>query len=137
MRSLMTPVLLAAVALANAPAPSSDKPETVLVTYHAKVGSEAALLRQIDAQWSTLQRLHAAVSQPHLVLRAHDDAGKPLVFEVFTWTSRDIPDHAPAEILAIWKAMGRFVEAGATRRGIEIREVVPVNSVDRPGGANE
>jgi hypothetical protein len=46
--------------------------------------------------------------------------------EVFTWKSPDIPDHAPAEVRAIWQRLEDACEPRDGRPGIDFAEVTAV-----------
>jgi hypothetical protein len=101
-------LLFAAVAAVHAASP----PETVLVTYRAKAGSEAQVENLVRKQWATLQRLALVTPETHVLVR-----DRATFTEVFSWKSADIPDAAPAEVTALWTKMGKVTEK------IEIREV--------------
>ena len=47
----------------------TEKPETVMVTFHAKAGAEAQLARVIADHWKTASDLKLVTSSPHLTLR--------------------------------------------------------------------
>ena len=120
-------VACAAEPPANAAAPAAD-PETVLVTYRITAGKEANFLKLVKAQWQTLQKLHAVTDAPHTFLRGREAKGGVYFVEVFTWTSASIPDHAPAEVQAIWSELGKVCEARDGHAGIEIVEVDPIDA---------
>ncbi|HET9742780.1 MAG TPA: hypothetical protein VFQ00_08525 [Terriglobales bacterium] len=123
---VLTVGVIAAASSAPALAQSNMDPETVLVTYHVKADQEQSLLKVLNQQWSALQRLDLVQKgQPHLLLRGTEE-GKPVVFEVFTWITADTPDHAPAEIQALWKQMQNSVESRGGHPGIDIRTVTEV-----------
>ena len=94
---------------------AASPPETVLVTYRAKAGSETQVETLVRKQWATLQRLELVTHETHVLVRDH-----ATFTEVFTWRSADIPDAPPAEVTAIWGEMGKVTEK------IEIREVTRV-----------
>jgi hypothetical protein len=60
----------------SAIAQSSAMPETVMVTYHAKAGSEAALANAIARQWAAANRLKLVLETPHTLVRG-DEQGRP------------------------------------------------------------
>lgn len=43
----------------------AEPPETVMVTYHAKQGSEDELARALADHWSTAKRLDLVAAEPH------------------------------------------------------------------------
>lgn len=110
MRKTAIAILLALAAVAA----HAAKPETVMVTYRPKKGSEAQLAQVVAKHWDTARRLELVTSDPRHVYRAGS-----MLIEVFTWKDAEIPDHAPAEIRAIWDEMNALVEKG----GISILEV--------------
>jgi len=109
----------------------AGKPETVMVTYHARAGAETALARVIARHWSTMQELKLAGEGPRLTLRGTEEGGKTYFVDIFTWRDTGIPDSAPPAIQSIWKEMGELVEARGGRQAIEIAEVSPVTP-ERP-----
>jgi hypothetical protein len=102
---------------------SAGKPETVMVTCHAKAGSEAELARVLGRHWAALRDLKLVADAPHLTLRGSEDGSKTYFVEIFTWRDASIPDAAPAAIQKIWAEMGEFVEPRGGRPGIDIVEV--------------
>jgi len=107
------------------------EPETVMVTLHAKAGAEAELVRVVERHWETARRLNLVLPATHVTLRGAEADGKTYFVEVFTWRDADIPDHAPAEIQAIWKEMNAAVEARAGQPGLHFTEVSIVERTDR------
>jgi hypothetical protein len=119
-----------ALALAGEPDPKS--PETVVVTYHVKPGSEAAMEKLLrEDHWPMLRRNGFVRESPHVLVKCVEDGGKPCFREVLTWRDHETPDNAPPEVHAVWDRMQTLVE----KRGadsIEIEEVellVPAQSV--------
>ena len=102
---------------------SKDKPETVIVTYHAKPGSEAALASVIAKQWRTVRDLKLVREAPHVAVRGFEDGNKTYFVEILTWSDASIPDSAPAAIQAIWAEMNKLVEPRGGKSGIDIAEV--------------
>ena len=105
---------IALLLLFAAVAASAATPETVMVTYRAKKGSEAQLAQVLSRHWETVRRLDLVTAEPREVFRA----GSTLI-EVFTWKDAEIPDNAPAEVTALWAEMNKLVE----KNGISILEV--------------
>ena len=97
-----------------------DRPETVMITFHAKAGAENDLARVIASHWTTARRLDLVLDSPHLTLRSSD--GKDLV-EILTWRDAAIPDDAPAEIRASWADMNRLVEPRGGTPGLTIERM--------------
>jgi hypothetical protein len=105
-----------------AAAPQSATPETVMVTYHAKPGSEAALANAIARQWATATSLKLVSETPHTVVRGNEE-GKTYFIEIFTWRDANTPDAAPAAIHNIWSEMNQLVESRGGRPGIDFTAV--------------
>ena len=102
------------------------KPETVMVTYRAKAGSEEDLARVIAKHWTVARDLKLVGGTTHVTLRGAEDGNKTYFVDIFTWRDASIPDAAPPAIQAIWAEMGKLVEARAGRPGIDIVEVTVV-----------
>ena len=114
-------VTISALALAGEPDPRS--PETVVVTYHVKPGSEAAMEKLLrEDHWPLLRRLGYVWESPHVLVRCVEDGGKPCFREVLTWRDHDTPDNAGAEVRAVWDRMKPLVEKRGDQ-AIEIDEV--------------
>jgi ketosteroid isomerase-like protein len=99
-------------------------PETVMVTLHARPGSENVLALTIARHWNTATRLNLVLAEPHLSLRGAEGEGKTYFVEIFSWRDADIPDNAPAEIRGIWDELNGLVEARGGRPGLDL---VPVS----------
>jgi hypothetical protein len=103
-----------------------EPPETVMVTYHAKQGSEDELARVIADHWSAAKRLGLVAIEPHIVVRSAE-AGRPVDFvEIFTWRDASTPDNAPEPIRVSWDRMNKLVESRGGHAGIEFVEVKAV-----------
>jgi hypothetical protein len=102
---------------------AEDVPETVMVTLHAKPGAEAELARVLERHWETVRRLDLVLPATHVTLRGTDGGNRTYFVDIFTWRTAEIPDHAPAEILAIWKDMNALVEPRGGKPGLSITEV--------------
>ena len=100
--------------------------ETIHSVAHVKRGMEAHYA-EISAQaWALYRKLDLVLPSPHVVLRGADEAGLPYLVEIFTWRSADIPDHAPPEVLALWKQLEEACEKRGGRPGIDFAEVTAV-----------
>jgi hypothetical protein len=123
--SVLTIVGLAVSIPRSASAQPSAMPETVMVTYHAKAGSEAALANAIARQWAAANRLKLVLKTPHILVRG-DEQGKAYFVEIFTWRDANIPDDPPAAIQNIWAEMNQLVESRGARPGIDFAAVSAV-----------
>jgi hypothetical protein len=97
--------------------------ETVYTTFRVIPGKEAEFAKVLAKAWPTYHRLGMVLARPHLVLSGTDDAGKPYFIEILTWKDHDAPDHAPAEVQAIWDQMTALCEKRDGHRRIEFYEV--------------
>ena len=102
---------------------AADQPETVMVTFRAKPGTEAELARVIASHWRTARELDLVTSAPHVTLRGTEDGNKTYFVAVFTWRDASIPDAAPAAIQRIWSQMNALVESRGGRPGLHFEEV--------------
>jgi quinol monooxygenase YgiN len=119
-----------AAAITNTPVANPDT-ETVIDRFQVKPGKEADFLKVLQTHWPTLRRLNMVLETPHVVLRGEDDEHKTYFIEVLTWKDHDTPDHAPPEVLAIWKEMEALCERRLGHRGIEFHEVQVVPAAVR------
>jgi hypothetical protein len=108
---------------ANLPGPGT---ETMHSVAHVKRGMEARYAELSAQAWALYRKLDLVLEKPHVVLRGVDDAGLPYFVEIFTWKSADVPDHAPPEVLAIWKQLEEACEKRNGRPGIDFSEVTAV-----------
>jgi hypothetical protein len=99
-----------------------EVPETVMVTYHVRLGQKAALARVLARHWATARRLNLVRGAPHIIVQGAG-SGDPYFVEIFTWRDGSIPDSAPAEIKGLWSEMGRLVEPRNGRPGIDFQQV--------------
>lgn len=99
-----------------------DEPETVIATFHAKAGAEAALANVIADHFATARRLNLVLAEPHVTVRMNE-ADKTAFVDIFTWRDGSLADNAPPDILAIWAEMAKLTEPRGGKPGIDI---VPV-----------
>lgn len=104
------------------PEATSDKAETVVVTYRFAPQNEVALRNVIQRHWEIVRRLQL-VTGSHQLYRADDS-----FIEIFTWRDAAIPDAPPAEVSAIWTEMERLADKRGGKSGINFEEVRPVVS---------
>jgi hypothetical protein len=112
------------VLLAQPPAP---KPETVVITFHAKPGAETELARLIEKHWTVACEMKLVQDSPHLTLRRVEKGNKVCFTDIFTWRDAAIPDNAPPAIQAIWAQMNQLVESRAGDPGLAIASVAIVS----------
>jgi hypothetical protein len=110
----MRKTVLAILLVLAAVAANAAEPETVMVTYRPKKGSETKLAEVVARQWVTLQQLGLVTSERRELYRAGS-----MLIEVFTWKDAAVPDNPPAEVRALWDEMGKLVE----KNGISILQV--------------
>jgi hypothetical protein len=102
---------------------TKDDTETVYTTFRVIPGKETEFAKVLAKAWPTYHRLGMVLERPHLVLSGADDAGRPYFIEILTWKDHDAPDHAPAEVQAIWDQMTALCEKRDGHRRIEFYEV--------------
>jgi hypothetical protein len=112
---------------AQAAAQPSDA-ETILSTYHVKAGREKAFQEVVERTWAVYRKLDAVLPSPHFLAKSTDDQGRTDFHELFTWRSSDIPDHAPAQIKAVWKELQDLCEKRDGKEGIEGMELDLIRS---------
>lgn len=108
------------VLLAQQPTP---KPETVVITFHAKLGAEAELARVIEKHWTVAREMKLVQDSPHLTMRRIEEGNKVCFTEILTWRDSAIPDNAPPAIQAIWAQMNHLVESRGGDPGLGIATV--------------
>jgi hypothetical protein len=116
--SLMKPRLILVLSLAFLAGCSTAKqagksaaPETVLVTYHVKSGSEADFELVLKEAWQVYRREHLVYAEPHVIVRGKDKGDKPKLVEIFTWIDGKTPDDPPAAVKEAWDKMMPLCEA--------------------------
>jgi hypothetical protein len=112
-----------AFAQAGSKGTPKDDTETVYTTFYVTPGKEAEFWKVLERAWPTYYKFGMVLKRPHLILRGADDAGRPYFIEVLTWKDHDKPDHAPAEVQAIWDQMTALCERREGHRRIEFYEV--------------
>ena len=127
MKRTIAAVVLLILLCASAPARTGGgpkDPETVVVTYHVRPGSEAQMEKLMrEDHWPLLKRLNLVFDAPHVLVSGTESGGKPYLREILTWRDHDTPDNAPPEVEAVWKRMYDYVEKRDGKPSIEIEEV--------------
>jgi len=88
----------------------SFAPETVMVTYHVKAGSEVQFEQLLRNLWQIYTENHMVRAKPHLILQDAEKGGVR-VTEIFTWVSHDMPEQAPESVHTLWQQMHSFCES--------------------------
>jgi hypothetical protein len=104
---------------------AADEPETVMATFHAKPGAEAALAKVIADHFVTARQLNLVLAEPHVTIRMNE-GDKAALVDIFTWRDGSIPDDAPTAIRALWTEMARLTEARGGKPAIDIVQVALV-----------
>jgi hypothetical protein len=109
---------------------ASDLPgpgtETIYSIAHVKPGMEKQYAELSAKTWAIYRKLDLVLPAPHVVVRAVDSQNLPYFVEIFTWKSAEIPDHAPAEVRAVWQELENTCEKRNGRPGIDFTEVTAV-----------
>jgi hypothetical protein len=112
-----------AFAQAGSGGPKKDDTETVYTTFYVTPGKEAEFWKVLERAWPTYYKHGMVLKSPHLILRGADDSGRPYFIEILTWKDHEAPDHAPADVQAIWDQMTALCEKRDGHRRIEFYEV--------------
>jgi hypothetical protein len=62
-------------------------------------------------------------SQPHVIVQDNEYGDKTRFVEIFTWASRDTPDHAPSSVKTVWEQLQMLCESRGGHDGLEGGEV--------------
>lgn len=117
-----------AFAQAGKSSPPKDDTETVYTTFYVVPGKEDEFWKVLERAWPTYYKHGMVLKSPHLILRGADDSGRPYFIEILTWKDHEAPDHAPADVQAIWDQMNALCERRDGRRRIEFYEVKIIES---------
>jgi hypothetical protein len=100
--------------------------ETIYSIAHVKRGMEMQYAELSAKSWAIYRKLDLVLPAPHIVVRGMDSQNLPYFVEIFTWRSAEIPDHAPAEVRAVWQELESACEKRNGRPGIDFTEVTAV-----------
>jgi len=95
----------------------------MLLTYHAKLGSEAELQRVLASAWDIYRADNLVCEEPHVLFRRPEGRTKSCFVEILSWVSHAAPDHPPANVAAIWQQEQSLCESRGGRPGIDGSEV--------------
>src|SRR5215472_3627417 len=105
------------------PGPGS---ETIYSIAHVKRGMETQYAELSARSWAIYRKLDLVLPAPHIVIRGADSGNPPYFVEIFAWKNAEIPDHAPAEVRAVWQELENACESRNGRPGIDFTEVTAV-----------
>jgi hypothetical protein len=129
-RSLMIAAALALTLSLFAQKQADELPgpgtETIYSIAHVKRGMETQYAELSAKTWAIYRKLDLVLPAPHVVVRGVDAQNLPYFVEIFAWKSADIPDHAPAEVRAVWQELENACEKRDGRPGIDFTEVTAV-----------
>jgi len=100
-----------------------------LCTYRVKEGKDGEFLALLGTHAPTLQRLGLLTSDPMPLFQGTDESGRSFFVELLHWKSAEghkLAEQMP-EVLRIWEAMGKLVEARMGRPAMEFPFVEPVS----------
>ena len=100
--------------------------ETIYSIAHVKRGLETQYAALSSKSWALYRKLDLVLPAPHIVVRGVDSENLPYFVEIFTWKSADIPDHASAEVRAVWQELENACEKRNGRPGIDFAEVTAI-----------
>jgi hypothetical protein len=107
-----------------------DRPETVLVTYHVRMGKEEDFKDLLERAWKIYRSENLVKSEPHLVVRFGEENQTVGYIEVFTWVNHAAPLKVPDSIKKIWAEEHGMCEARSGRTDIgggEVELLAPRN----------
>ncbi|MGD0061645.1 MAG: hypothetical protein ABSD58_19735 [Verrucomicrobiia bacterium] len=102
---------------------TKSPPESVMVTYHVKPGTEAEFQHVLADVWAFYRKERLVLAQPHLIARSDDGPGNTRFVEIFTWVSHSAPEHVPASVGKLWDQMQSLCEPRNGQPGIDISEI--------------
>jgi hypothetical protein len=103
--------------------PPKDDTETVMVTYHVRMGQEVNFHGLLTRAWDTYRGEHMVFAQPHIIVQDREPNGKTRFVEVFTWVSRATPQHAPDSVKQVWNQEQSLCEVRDGHTALEVTEV--------------
>jgi hypothetical protein len=103
-------------------------PETMLVTYRVRPGSEMEFEQVLAQAWTIYRKERLVHAWPHVIVRDKDGLGGTSFVEIFSWVDHEAPDHPPKPVQDIWARMTSLCEARNGHPGIEGAEVEVVQS---------
>ena len=103
--------------------PSKADTETVMVTYHVRMGQEVNFHGLLTRAWETYRGEHLVFAQPHVIVQDREASGKTRFIEIFTWVSHAGPQHAPDSVKRIWGQEQSLCEARDGHSALEGGEV--------------
>ncbi len=107
----------------DSPNSTGNGPETVIVTYHVKMGKEAAMEDVLKRAWDIYQNEDMVLKTPHIIVRDKESGNKTRMVEIFTWATHSGPEHPPERVKAIWNEMQTLCENRDGHRGLDGGEV--------------
>ena len=104
------------------------KPEMVICTYRVKKAHDAAFLKLLTRHWPTLKRKGLAIGKPSVIYRGADESKKTFFIEIFTWKTGAAAGtaHNTPEVMQVWEAMGKHLEARLVKPAMEFPHIQPV-----------
>ncbi len=107
---------------------SDADPETVMVTYHVRMGQEVNFHGLLTRAWETYRGEHMVFAQPHVIVQDRESNGKTRFIEIFTWTSRATPQQAPDSVKQVWareQSLCEVRDGHAALEGGEVDLILP------------
>jgi hypothetical protein len=102
---------------------TKSPPETVMVTYHVRPGTEDQFQHVLADVWAFYRKQHLVFAEPHIIARADDGPGTTRFIEIFTWVSHTAPEHVPVSVSKFWDQMQSLCEPRDGHPGIDGGEV--------------
>ena len=103
--------------------PTNDGTETVMVTYHVRMGQEVNFHGLLTRAWETYQGEHMVLAQPHVIVQDRELNGKTRFIEIFSWVSHTGPQNPPDSVKRVWSQEQSLCEARDGHSALEGGEV--------------
>jgi hypothetical protein len=95
--------------------------DPTVVIYHVKRGSEAELEPLLTRLWDTYQREGLVFSEPHVLVRAHEDDEHDRFIEVFMWRGYFATEYPSERVTALLEQIQSLCEPRGGHLAIEFR----------------
>jgi hypothetical protein len=102
---------------------SDADPETVMVTYHVRMGQEVNFHGLLTRAWDTYRGEHMVFAQPHIIVQDRETNGKTRFIEIFTWISHTGPQQPPDSVKQVWSDEQSLCQARDGHSALEGGEV--------------
>ena len=91
---------------------SKQDPQTVIAIYRVQPEREKDFFETLRKHYPALKSVGLVTDDVPIVYRGVERDGRPIVFEIFSWTDAEAPNtaHQLPEVMAVWEPMGSMLE---------------------------